>query len=358
MKSIHFFLGNSTILGGVERATSVLLTALEKENYSCSIHSLYSTGDEDSFLDYGSAKIIHYGLKLPDQCKSKNEKLITFLLNGFKILKLRRSIPQGESSIWQGFYTAAYLPFFGRRNETIVCEHNTYFAPGRLSRIFRALVYRFFTGTIVVLSDEDKEEFFRLGILNVIKIHNASPYSIRHFRSVETKTCISVGRLCHQKRFDLMIKAIGPLLQIEKEWRLIIKGHGEELDSLKQLIDGNGYSKYITIEPPGDPVPLYESGSIFLMTSDYEGLPMTLIEAQSLGLPIIATNCSGGVREIIDSGQNGYLVPPQDMRPFAKLTHMLMKSDALRNKMSSAAVHNAKRFELDQIVIRWKKILA
>jgi glycosyltransferase involved in cell wall biosynthesis len=93
------------------------------------------------------------------------------------------------------------------------------------------------------------------------------------------------------------------------------------------------------------------------MTSRYEGLPLVLIEAEAMGLPIIAFNCETGPREVVLDNLNGFLIPPFDKHTFSVKLQQLMADQELREKMGQQSLINSRKFTRSSIVKQWTEIL-
>lgn len=139
-------------------------------------------------------------------------------------------------------------------------------------------------------------------------LHNpiAFPACENTFQSID-KSLIAVGRICPQKRFDLLLKAFSLLPQ---DYTLTILGDGEQANELKELADKLGIQGRITFAGYiSDPTPFLRASQLFILTSEYEGLPNVAIEANACGTPVVAFECPGGISEIVNDGINGFLVP-------------------------------------------------
>ena len=93
------------------------------------------------------------------------------------------------------------------------------------------------------------------------------------------------------------------------------------------------------------------------MTSRFEGLPMTLIEAQSFGLPIISYDIKTGPRDIVNDGENGYLIEDDSSEEFINKFLELSQNREKIEKFSQKTYENSKKFKLDSIIEKWEKIL-
>ena len=123
----------------------------------------------------------------------------------------------------------------------------------------------------------------------------------------ETKiNLLSVSGLRKQKRHDLMLKTLALL---PKEYHLTIVGTGEKEEDLKALSKSLNINDRVSFEgQQSNPYVYMKEADLFLLTSEREGFPNVLLEANSLGLPIVAFACKGGIKEIITNGENGFFV--------------------------------------------------
>ena len=95
------------------------------------------------------------------------------------------------------------------------------------------------------------------------------------------------------------------------------------------------------------------NSSIFVFSSRYEGFGLVLVEAMSCGLPVVSFACPCGPRDIINDGENGFLIEPGDVDSFSESIQNLMKNPALRNKMSEKAFNSVEKYSLDSIMKKW-----
>ncbi len=98
---------------------------------------------------------------------------------------------------------------------------------------------------------------------------------------------------------------------------------------------------------------VYQSASIYAMTSRYEGLPMVLIEAQHMGLPIVSFACPCGPKDVIHSGEDGYLISQGDDEGFLTALRRLMDSETERVRMGANARKASARYDVDAVMGQW-----
>jgi glycosyltransferase involved in cell wall biosynthesis len=144
---------------------------------------------------------------------------------------------------------------------------------------------------------------------------------------------ISVGRLVYQKAHSVLINAVQEILVQRPEVMLYIAGEGPLRRELEQQIGAFGLSDQICLLGNRNDVPgLLSIADIFVLPSRWEGLPMALLEAMGIGLPIVATQVEG-VNGVLQQNIQGFLVPSEDDRALAEALLKLIKNPQLRIKM-------------------------
>lgn len=169
---------------------------------------------------------------------------------------------------------------------------------------------------------------------------------------------VSVGRLAMIKQFDLMIKVFAKINKQFFNTELYIYGEGKERHSLENLISQLSLQNKVFL--PGKTDNVYKVLSdfdIYLMTSKQEGFPNALSEAMATGLPIVAFECHEGLRDIIDNGENGFLVPPGDIDNMVKCISLLIKDTDLRCTISKNAGIVSGKFSVTNVLNMWEETI-
>jgi glycosyltransferase involved in cell wall biosynthesis len=350
--NISIIIPNITLGAGTERAVTNLSNILVSEGYKVNIISILSL--EGNYYELNKdITLTHLGLK---QSKSYIKR-IGFYLNLLFVLRK-------EIRVWQSHYLLGtvhaincILPIiaFGTSIKTIACEHLSYFAAPKISRIFRHLFYPYLW-KLVVLTNADKRHY-RFMRNKVTVIPNSISFTVEKSSNLKNKKILSIGRLSYQKGFDMLIQATALLKPLAPDWQIYVIGEGELGEELKILAQRLHVDDYIQFYPNTKSiVNEFLNSSIYVMSSRWEGLPMVLIEAQSCGLPIVSFSCPEGPAEIIINDENGFLVDPDNVQKLAEKLHILIINEDMRMKMGRSAIVNSRKYSTSNICEKWNFI--
>jgi len=209
----------------------------------------------------------------------------------------------------------------------------------------------------IVVLNNDEQRYVHTG--NAVVIPNPITLS-DEFAKLENKQVIAAGRISPVKQFDLLIDAWALVYQYQPDWQLHIYGE-DYLDTkakLDQKIIDLGLNEVIKIK---NSVPSLETilsdYSIYAMTSESECFPTVLLEALSVGVPVVSFDCPNGPRNIILDGQDGVLVSQYDIQSFALAMIDMMQNQSKRQKMGTYAKQNVKRFSTQNVMGQWQQLL-
>jgi glycosyltransferase involved in cell wall biosynthesis len=206
----------------------------------------------------------------------------------------------------------------------------------------------------VVLTNEDKEYWG--GLPNIEVIPNAAIHVSKNYSEVKNKRVIAVGRLDYQKGFDRLIQAWKLVQHTGRfsDWKLDIFGQGEWREMLQQMIDKQGLQNTVKINPPTNAIlNEYVHSSLLVMSSNYEGFGMVLVEAMSCGVPVISFDCKCGPKDIIQPGINGLLVPNGDIQALADAMMKVMEDEAYRKMLSLNARKVVDTYSEQAVMSQW-----
>jgi glycosyltransferase involved in cell wall biosynthesis len=172
------------------------------------------------------------------------------------------------------------------------------------------------------------------------------------FRDGEPPVILAVGRLAYQKAFDILIRAFS-IVRKNRPVRLLILGEGNKRPALEFLIKQLGLEQDVNLMGfVQNPYSYMARASLFVLPSKWEGLPTVLVEAMYLGVPIVATDCPGGSREILRDGQFGRLAPVDDPLSLADAI-----VGALNERRSDPPKESWEPFHLDFVVDQYINLL-
>ena len=176
--------------------------------------------------------------------------------------------------------------------------------------------------------------------------------------TLDKPSIIAMGRFYPQKGFDLLLRAFAELKDQYPDWTVTILGDGPLRPNLEALRDALRLEDRVHL--PGrvkHPHRVLMQADLFVLSSRSEGWPMALAEAMSCGLPVIATDCRCGPREMIQDGVDGVLVPPEDVEGLATAMDQLMSDESERKRLASCAVEINERYRLDKVMGMWDRLL-
>lgn len=206
----------------------------------------------------------------------------------------------------------------------------------------------------VVLTNEDRGYWGNLSNIEVIP--NAAMFVADRYSDVSVKRVIAVGRLDYQKGFDRLIQAWEIVNKSGKydDWRLDIFGQGDWKDMLQGMIDKKGLNGSAFINKPtkniGDE---YADSSMLVMSSNYEGFPMVMIEAMACGLPVVAFDFKCGPKDIIRNEENGLIIHNGDIKALADGIMKLMEDTENRKRMSLNARKIVDTYSEKAVMEKW-----
>lgn len=356
MKKVCFLIGNIGSSGGTERVTSLIANGLSQQH---EIYVLSLFASEQPFFPL-EKNIQLFSLF----AEKKSMKLMYFSA----VLKIRQFMLEHQIDsliVVDTISTIFTIPaLIGLKTKHICWEHFNFLNNNgsRLRDFSRQLAVKY-CDVVVTLTQRD-QQLWQQNLSRIrakmIAISNPSPYeNQQHQPSQEAKIVLVIGRLCAVKGFDLLLQAWASVSQQHPDWQLKIVGGGEEEQALKDLAAQLQLQHSVDfVGRSNDVASYYRQGSIFCLSSRYEGLPMTLLEAQAFALPIVAFDCETGPAELITVGKNGFLAEKENVADLAKQLSRMMALDAKSyHEFSQHARQNSEKYNQKNIIKEWSVLI-
>lgn len=205
---------------------------------------------------------------------------------------------------------------------------------------------------IIILTNKDKKNWNDSYKVEVIP----NPVILRHSYLSECKNhvVIAAGRLVPQKNFESLVRSWRKVVDKHSDWILQIWGSGADEHKIKELIIAEKLEKHVYLMGfTNDLFSHLSEASIFALTSKYEGFAMVLIEAMSVGIPVVSFDCPYGPSDIITDEHDGYLVTLDDEESMCNKLCTLIENEKLRKTMGQNAMTKSKAYSIDLIIEKW-----
>jgi len=347
---IFFVIKSLFLPAGTERATINVANGLAERNHQVVIISLVNDGDP--FFEINSKVEVQYLFP----AKDKRLSLIRDIDRRVKLRKIFLERQPDVIVIVGSGRSMLNIPA-ARGFKNITWEHFNMKVNWHLMHPLSKRIAAKYSDRLVTLTLQDADNYNKKLGANAVCIPNAVTIDSSVKSPLSEKRVLAIGRLTHQKGFDLLLEAWNKVHNKKQGWKLRIVGSGKMLPELTKKIEKYALADSVEIVPSASNViQHYHEASIYVMSSRFEGLPLVLIEAMSLGLPIVSFDCETGPREIVDDGVTGKLVPFLDTTKLASELDGLMENEQLRKSYSKTAISKSKMFELDFILDKWEAL--
>lgn len=340
--------------GGAERVISVLANELIKEN---EISILLNTTKDKAYELDKRIKLLE---------TDKKEISIALIRNLKRLYVSGKLIKEENPDIIVSFLPMpSYRILLLRKiikKPIIICDRND---PKReyksfINNLLMKKLYKKADG--FVFQTKEQKEFFNKEIQSKsIIIYNPikTEFLSKDENILKEDTIINVGRLVEQKNQKMLIEAFAKLPNKYKNYKLKIFGTGPLEKELTEQIQKLNLQERIQLCGVCDDIKTeLEKAKIFVLSSDYEGMPNALIEAMAVGLPVISTDCPcGGPRELIDDEKNGLLIKVNDIEGLERRIEDLIENQEKAITIGKKAEEIKDRLNLANIVEQWQSYI-
>lgn len=348
-----FFIG-SVSKGGAERVICELASYFASLGNETEILTVTQT--ESSYFIHKNVKLV----SLDDSVKRfKFAEIIR------KTICLRRYLKKNNTNIYVVFLpkTIIMILLFRRliKGKVIISERNI--PSGYSLYMQRILYYLSERSDGIVFQTKEARRYYREGMRvarpSVIIPNAISKEFCSKYTGVRKKKIVAVGRLDKQKNHALLFRAFSRLSEKFSEYILEVYGEGPLRDELERLaMELNIEDKIFMPGNTGQIRQNIEDASLFVMTSDYEGMPNALIEAMALGLPCIATRFDGGSAQLlIKDGINGFLIDKGNIKQLAEKIEYVLSHIDIQQNIGAQAAKIVSILHPDKIYGRWNQFI-
>lgn len=347
--------------GGAERVASLLANEWSANGQEVTLVTFDAPGTEPFFALHPGIAL--RGLSVPAEPRGLLGKLST---NAARVSRLRSVLREIDPDAVVAFMTEANVIALWASQElgvpVVVSERNQPDRPGlgKAHRLARRLAYP--KAQAIVVQTDSIAAWARARFhvpVHIIPNPVRLDSSEARREQGDVQWLVSLGRLTHQKGFDVLIKSFAAVAAKHPSWRLAIYGEGPDRAQLERLRAMSGCEDRIML--PGlvkDSAEALGRASLFVLPSRFEGYPNALLEALACGLPVIATSCPGGTVEILANGAHGMLVPPDDVAAMTTALDAMMSTPDLRDAYAWKARRAVARLDITAASKLWLDLFA
>lgn len=344
--------------GGIERAIANTANLFVSRNHITTLVILDDT-KKNFYPIHPKIQLIqknlNFGITQKGNVISRKIRMASDVL---KLRKLLRTLaPDFIIASEYHFAVATILTGIKRISRIVSWEHHHYYELHQSFFWKRLIQFTYSRLDAVVCLNEDEKKLFASINPNPIVIPNFIGISPSSYQT--NNLILTVGRLTFVKGIDLLLKTAKLVLQKNPSWKWKLIGDGEMREYVINFIKEEKLQGKLFLHLPEshDIIHEYQDVSLYVMTSRNECLPMTLLEAQSVGLPCISFDCDTGPRNIITNNVDGLLTEKENPEMLAQAICFLIENETLRRKMSDKALQNIKRFSSENIYALWSQLL-
>lgn len=344
------FLSHKISIGGASKMLVNLANYSKTKKYD--IHLLTFT---DLNIDWELSKdIVLHDFVLP-------KKKSTY--HPMQLMRLRKKIREISPDLIISFLVTpnvcSVISSIGTQTKVILSERGDPYEHRKNSKyaLLEKFFYNFADG--IVFQTEGAKKFYNKLIQNKSVII-PNPIDISEFPKYwnheRENIIVNVAnfKLVH-KRQDVLIDAFSRIHKTFPDIKLVLYGDGEDRKKIRKIIEEKNLQDKVLLPGATKNIPkMIQKSKLFILSSDSEGLPNALIEAMSLGLPVISTDCSpGGAAYLINNYQNGILVPKDNVTELSKAIYYMLSNQEQAKKMGIEAMKISLKLGADDIYAKW-----
>lgn len=352
MNKIVFYISSINRAGGAEKVFSIVVNNLKNYNWEIVVVSDFRAEHEHK-LNNSIKRVVLLNKKFKN--KIIRNWLIIYRL--IKVIKLET--PQITISFLNENNIRLIISkfFTGIKSITSVRNDFSRLIRNPIKKLLYSKLYKF-TDLLVFQTKGQKSYFSKVLQKKSMVIKNPiDNIFIETMNVTNPSNIISIGRFVEQKNHKLLIKAFAKIANKVKD-NLVIYGDGPLRFEYMELIKTLGLTERILL--PGFIYNIHlelKKAKLFVLSSDYEGQPNSLMEAMAIGVPCISTKASYGITDLIDNNVNGLLVEKNDVENLAYAILDLIRNSGLRKKIGDEGRKKLFDYRTSIIGCQWNQII-
>lgn len=361
MKRICFLVYDYSQSGGAERMVTNLANELNTE-YKISVVSVFKFFPQESYSHKNSI-LLSYIFEKKGSIFRNLPFITKYLRRYLKKYRIDYLICVDVTTALMGV-----LSTVASNTKLLVWDHSSAFNKDLYSKLNLRIYSWFglwFSYKYITLTEQSKQEYLRIHRIKEDKVKVipnwiASDVCKSKTYCFENKKIITVGRADTVKGFENLIEVAKVVLKANSEWEWHIWGnfdseYGETI--LEKMKDSEVSDRLIYKGISNNIYEIYQNYSFYVLTSYYEGLPMTILEAQMNRLPVIAFDCMTGPGEMVENNVNGYLIDCWDIKEMSSKICFLINNKTIADSFSAKSKINMNKFEKNEVIRCWCELL-
>lgn len=351
-----FYIANVEHEGGAERVLSIVANGLCKKGYDIVLVNDFPTTKKEYFLE-STVKRLYLENKVSEGRIKRNINRVRGL---GKFIRNEKPDVVVSFLLYQNIRLLISSLFFKcTKILSVRNDPQKDIGEGKIVKLVINALYGMADG--IVFQTEEEKEYFSIKIQkkSTVILNPIDDLFYEAERNQKVQNIIAVGRLEKQKNHKLLIEAYMRIREKFPDDKLYIYGCGDLEQELEQIIDENGLEKDVFLKGRvSNIVEKMKSAKLFVLSSDYEGLPNALMEAMAVGTPAISTDCSGGgPRMLISNEKEGKLVECNNVDQLAEALEECLSNQETLKRYSINSKKRAEEFRKDNIINQWDKFI-
>ncbi len=362
MKEVFILIDQLHSHGGIETLVSLKANYwADNYNYKVNIISteqnglpiIYNLSPNVNFIDLG----INYNR---NKSFFHPSNLIKLRKNVIELKKLIKKYNPSHIIVASHIPMTYVLPFIKSNSKTIKEFH---FSKYNQANNFKERIFTWtekFYSNLVVLSEEERH-FYPSNNVKVIPNPHNKPTNLSLINYQERpNVAVAILRFSAVKNVESMISIWEEFSRKNPTWKLHLYGdlNNSYAEKIQKLIRAKNLQNHVICK--GKTHNVYETlnnAKLLLLTSKHECFPMVILEAQSMGVPVVSFNVPTGPRNIISHKEDGYLIQNNNEKEFVYTLNDLVKSPQKLQKLSEKAFQKSKNYDVNMVMKLWKSLI-